>query len=491
MTSLFHLSPAFETSHALLSSYLEQHTLYQDVLNKTLRELEEEYTGATQILNVLLEAQRLIMLHESGLHENIVFFQFYQLNSLQSWSDYPTPPVADDLISSLAEKMYNLNPAKNDYAMIQTDEGVSAIVEEVVERLVKQGDKWNITFKDHLFKARLFDSITDEGLEHVADYTLSLWEPVTTRIAIVPGLPPTDLPDIDKDKETRFQKMTETISNKIRSGEIHFTLTCIPTMRDAEFDNIPYPDYLTLFFEMCDQPWEHINTAHQFLIGKLDSGKTLRFTNEDGTDLSMSIDGMTFANSIIARNVPGSEVFSAPVKDSVNGKVVAKGHFSPAGLYRGERVEDITLIFKDGKCIDADARIGKDILMKMIGTDEGSCYVGEIGIGTNPHLKQRVANILLVEKISGSFHIALGAAYSSKEYMGVPVNIDNGNHSQIHWDITTLLYGKKGCIYLDDTLLMKNGLYLAPELEVLNKGWACIPDTDRPDYWKDYKFNTL
>lgn len=491
MTQINTLSPAFEDNLSRLKDYLSCTTLYKKQINDLLHDLQSSYTSPSELLDTLLRTQRIIMIHESKCHEDGDFYEFYSKNTLQRWHDYSTPPVDGSLIQSLADKMYNLeDEKKNDYAMIQTDEGVSSVVECVVQRLVSEKKPWNISFKDQPFKAALFDKIPDQGLKALANYTLNIWKPVTKRIAIVPGLPADNLPDINKDKDSKFQTLTKDIMERIRSGEIHFTLTCIPTEHDAEFDDIPYKDYLKLFFEMCDQPWDEIDKAHQILIKQLNEGKILRFTNEDGTDLTMSIEGMTFANSLIARNVPGSEVFSAPVKESVNGKVVAKGHFSPSGSYRGERIEDITLEFQDGKCISAHANKGNKILNDILDTDDGSRYVGEIGIGTNPYLKQRVANILLVEKISGSFHIALGSAYNMTEYMGVPVKVDNGNKSQIHWDITTILFEKQGNIYLDNELIMENGLYTNPLLHILNTGWESIPEDSRPDYWKNYKFSS-
>jgi aminopeptidase len=96
-------------------------------------------------------------------------------------------------------------------------------------------------------------------------------------------------------------------------------------------------------------------------------------------------------------------------------------------------------------------------------------------------------NILLVEKVGGSFHLALGNAYTFNEYAGNPVKVDNGNRSLDHWDITTMLIGKQGVIELDGKPIMKDGLFLDPKLDILNRGWAAIPEDKRPDYWKSYK----
>src|SRR5690606_26445570 len=98
-----------------------------------------------------------------------------------------------------------------------------------------------------------------------------------------------------------------------------------------------------------------------------------------------------------------------------------------------------------------------------------------------------VANGLLVEKIGGSFHLALGACYTMKEYAGKPVNVDNGNKSSLHWDVTTMLHGKGGRIYLDGKMIMDDGKFIGPQYDVLNRGWAAIEENKRPAYWKNYK----
>jgi len=269
--------------------------------------------------------------------------------------------------------------------------------------------------------------------------------------------------------------------NKRRSsGEMFYTLTQIPTLKDSVIDQIPYSEYLTLFFEMCDQPWDQIGAAQAQLIAEFNAAKIVHITNNDGTDITMDIDGFTFANSLIAKNVPGSELFSAPRIDSTNGTIVAKGRFT-----RGEQViENLNLTFKDGVLVDYHADIGQDIFEHIINIDEGARRIGELGIGTNPHLKRHVANGLLVEKIGGSFHVALGAAYTYTEYMGVPVKMDNGNVSALHWDITTMLYGKDGRITLDGRVMMEDGFWTDPRYDVLNRGWAALPPGDVPDYWR-------
>jgi len=274
-------------------------------------------------------------------------------------------------------------------------------------------------------------------------------------------------------------------------------LTIIPSREDAQLDGIEYEDYLRLFFEACDQPWEEIKVAQTKLIEKFNKAKEVKITNDDGTDLIMSIKDMTFFNSTTSANIPGSEIFSAPIKDSVNGKLVAKGKFKE-GSYGV--IEDIELEFRGGKVVDFNARVGKDILETILDLDkdngEGSRFIGELGIGTNPHLTQHLINGLLVEKIAGSFHLALGnSLHCTLGDDARLANVNNGNvsHSNVHWDITTLLRGKNGKMILDGQVIQDNGLWVDEnsnpdsELAVLNYGWDAIEESKRPSWWVEYK----
>lgn len=481
------LSPAFAKRVDMLRALIREPTPYKKYLGRSLDSLQADYFNASELMNYLLEAQRLLHIHLLGVQDDEEIFAFYTSNAVRSWYQMKSPPAEPDLMQGLADQVYNMRTGMNDYAFIQTDDGVRKVVEIITERLVLEKHPFDVQFRDGDVRARLFHAAKEEGVRRLAQYHLDVWAPVTRRMAVVPGMVPNaDAPPAPENNRL-FEELTAPVFEKISKGDIHFTLTRIPTKLDADVDEVPYEDYLTLFFEMCDQPWEQISQAHNHLIKRLNADKDLHFTNSDGTDLRMSIEGMTFASSLTARNVPGSEVFSAPLLESVEGKIVAKGLFVPPGT-RGRVIRDITLEFKDGKCIAHDAVEGKDLLTRQLKKDEGSARIGEVGIGTNPHLRRHVSNGLLVEKIGGSFHVALGRAYQMTDYVGQPVKLDNGNRSRIHWDITTMLQGKEGRIEVDGESLMEEGLFLDPALEVLNKGWEAIPVAERPDYWKEYDF---
>ena len=178
-----------------------------------------------------------------------------------------------------------------------------------------------------------------------------------------------------------------------------------------------------------------------------------------GTDLKFSIEGIGAKSCIGKFNIPDGEVFTAPVKGSVNGYVT----FGPS-VYNGKSFDEIFLRYKEGKIIEAKSTTESSTrdLNRIFDTDEGARYPGEFAIGFNPNIQFPVGDILFDEKIKGSFHIANGICYENYA--------DNGNQSAIHWDVVQIQrpdYGG-GTIAIDGRIIRKDGIFIVPELEALN-----------------------
>ncbi|HEY8191823.1 MAG TPA: aminopeptidase, partial [Alphaproteobacteria bacterium] len=409
----------------------------------------KDFTDTDAMLAVMHGLQRLWKIFTAGLENDVAFRAAVDKECLALWRDFTAPPASLELQHALAAKLYNIRPSTKDVGFISLGISAREIGRWLVEKCIADKVPFLVQFSDPSFDALVLNHASDENIKKLATAFVAMTARANRRMAAASGMAEKDPVKANPAKDKLYQAGVKPYGERIRSGDMFFTLTVIPTRRDAEIDGLSYEEYTRLFFEMCDQPWEHITRAQAALIKELDAGKTLRMTNSDGTDVSMSIEGFTFCNSVIAKNVPGSEVFSAPRRDSVNGKVVAKGRF----IHDREVIENLTMEFENGHLVRWHAEHGQDAFEHAINLDEGARWVGEIGIGTNPHLKRHVANGLLVEKIGGSFHLALGAAYTLTEYAGVPVHVDNGNSSTLHWDITTMLHGKEGRMYLDGRLI--------------------------------------
>ena len=178
-----------------------------------------------------------------------------------------------------------------------------------------------------------------------------------------------------------------------------------------------------------------------------------------GTELTFNKKGIPALECSGDRNIPDGECFTCPVKDSVNGTIT----FNTETLYRGTIFSNIKLTFKDGKVVTAgaDSPANTKKLNEILDADEGARYIGEWSLAFNPYITEPMKDILFDEKIAGSFHLTPGQAYQEA---------DNGNRSQIHWDMVLMQDAAHGGgeIYFDDVLVRKDGLFVPAELKALN-----------------------
>src|SRR5260370_32059845 len=175
-----------------------------------------------------------------------------------------------------------------------------------------------------------------------------------------------------------------------------------------------------------------------------------------GTDLSFSIKGIGAKMCKGDRNIPDGEVFSCPVKNSINGRI----QFNTPTLYSGTKFENVRLGFKDGRVVEAEANNTRR-LNEILDTDPGARYTGEFSLGFNPHILNPMCDILFDEKIAGSLHLTPGQSYE---------DCDNGNRSAVHWDMVLIQRPEWGGgeVWFDGELIRKDGLFAPKDLKLLN-----------------------
>jgi aminopeptidase len=476
-------SPAIAERIDRLSEIALHPSLWQDEAQTVLALLQSPTPTLDATFDLLHRTQRIVQVIETGQENNQEFKDQLALVVAPTFGEFTSPPVSDELQTALADKLYNVTPRNGDYAVVDLGNTARTVGRIIGERLVQDQIPFDLKFYDPNFERLLMSYLDNSGIETLAQLYVDTCAPANKRILARASTPEEDIVELDATKSSHFGEAAAPVSQRLKNGDLFYTLTLIPTRKDAEIDELDYQEMLDIFFEMCDQPWQYISEAHEELIAEFDAAKEVRIVNDDGTDLTMSIEGFTFCNSLIAKNVPGSEIFSAPERESVNGTLVAKGRFvsdhAPTKI-----IEDLMLVFEDGEVIAFSAEKGADTFQEFLDRDPGNRFVGELGIGTNPRLKQHLLNGLLVEKIGGSFHLALGESYSYTEYGGKQVHVNNGNTSKDHWDITTMLHGKEGAILLDGRAVMEDGKFIDPKYDVLNRGWAAVPVEERPEHWR-------
>ncbi|WP_423363132.1 aminopeptidase [Mycoplasma sp. P36-A1] len=243
----------------------------------------------------------------------------------------------------------------------------------------------------------------------------------------------------------------------IRVNERKWVLLNYPTNMFANNAKMGFDEYQDFFYDvmLVDYPKMYENAKPlKELMDKTDKVRI----ESDTTNLTFSIKGI---NSVIcagSNNVPDGEVFTAPVKDSVNGHVQYNTITSASGV----EFKNVYLEVKDGKIIKATSETNNDKIESVFNTDEGARYFGEFALGLNPKINKPVGDILFDEKIYGSFHLTPGQAYE---------DANNGNNSAIHWDLVCIQTPEHGGgkIYFDDELVRENGDFVKNELKSLNK----------------------
>lgn len=266
-----------------------------------------------------------------------------------------------------------------------------------------------------------------------------------------------ELSDVPAPQQQIFD---QTILRKVHlDTRVKTTRWCVlrwPTFGMAQLANMSTEAFEKFFFEVASLDYLRMHRAMLPLKERMEACDQVRIKGPGETDLSFSIKEIPAICCDGKVNIPDGEVFTAPVRESINGVI----QYNVPSLYRGTTHENVRFEFKNGKIIKATSSQTKK-LNEVLDTDEGSRYIGEFAIGFNPYILKPMNDILFDEKIAGSFHLTPGQCYDEAS---------NGNKSSVHWDLVLIQrpeYGG-GEIWFDSTLIRKEGLFVVPDLKGLN-----------------------
>jgi aminopeptidase len=257
-----------------------------------------------------------------------------------------------------------------------------------------------------------------------------------------------ELTSCDPKKITQRAKITRKITDLVCNNQpnMHRTTIAFPCQalaQDAEMSLIEYENFV---YGACLQDWNKLSKRLHKIKNKFKENSTVHLKGQ-GVDLKFKVEGHLAKVDDGKENMPGGEIFMAPIKTTVNGHI----NFEYPSIRNGKEVTDIKLEFKDGKVINSSASKNQDFLQQMINTDENSQYIGEFGIGANPKITKYTKNLLFDEKISGTIHLALGATYKDNT---TPQTM---RESAIHWDIVKSM--KKAKMIVDNKIIQENGVW--------------------------------
>jgi len=263
-----------------------------------------------------------------------------------------------------------------------------------------------------------------------------------------------EVSDVPGDRVKLISRLMQPVLNH-RVGKTKWVVLRWPTPSMAQQAGLSTEKFEDFYFRVCTLDYSRMTPGMEALAGLMAKTDRVQIKGP-GTDLKFSIKGIGAKECGGLRNIPDGEVFSCPVKDSVEGVV----QYNAPTVYLGTSFDSIRLVFKKGKIVEGTAN-NTPRLNEILDSDEGSRYIGEFALGFNPHILEPMRDILFDEKIAGSFHFTPGQAYE---------DCGNGNKSQVHWDMVCIQrpdYGG-GEVWFDGKLIRKDGLFVPKSLQKLN-----------------------
>ncbi len=366
--------------------------------------------------------------------------------------------MQDERINALAKGLinYSVKLQKGEKILIEAKGIDYMLVNALIKEVFKVGAYPFVEIYDNRVTRELLFGETPELAKLKAKYDAFRMQEMDAYIGIRGGENCNELSDVpEKNMQIESEFYSHPVHHELRVKKTKWVVLRYPNQGMAQQAGMSTDAFENFYFNVCNLDYSKMDKAMDALKARLDRADKVRIVAKD-TDISFSIKGIGSKKCSGHCNIPDGEIYTAPVKDSVNGIIT----YNAPSIENGFKFENVSLTFKDGKIINATAN-DTEKLNSILDTDDGARYVGEFAFGVNPYINRPMGDILFDEKISGSIHFTPGACYD---------DCFNGNVSAIHWDlvqIQTKEYGG-GEIYIDGELIRKDGLFVPHDLTVLN-----------------------
>jgi len=364
--------------------------------------------------------------------------------------------MQDPRYDQLAEVLtgYSTRLQSGEKVLIDTFDVPVEIVVALIRKAREKGAIPLVNLQSNVVNRELLREAEENQYQLIAEYEMVRMKGVAAYIAVRGSNNITEQSDVPADRMKLAMKLLKPVLDQ-RVNKTKWVVLRWPTSSMAQMAGMSTEAFEDFFFRVCTLNYSKMEAAMKPLVALMNDTDRVRITGP-GTDLSFSVRGISTIACSGAHNIPDGEVFTSPVKDSVQGHI----QFNAPTIYQGTAFDSIKLAFKNGRVTDATgnnpARINE-----ILDTDDGARFIGEFALGFNPFILEPMRDILFDEKIAGSFHFTPGQAYDVA---------DNGNRSQVHWDLVCIQrpeYGG-GEIYFDDKLVRKDGKFVLAELKALN-----------------------
>lgn len=366
--------------------------------------------------------------------------------------------MKDPRIDLVAKNLINhsVRLQKGEKVLIAGNDDATPLLKALIKEAYAVGGIPFVKHAESELTKTLLMNTSEEQLTLMAESDLVLMRAADAYISIGSPRNNTTLGDVPADMMNLYKQYYMTpVHRKERVINTKWVIATFPNPSMAQSANMSTEAYEDFYYKVSSLDYSKLSAAMDPLVKLMEKTDKVRITGKD-TDLTFSIKDLPAIKCDGKLNVPDGEVYTAPVRDSVNGYIT----YNTPAVYLGATYENIRLEFKDGRIINATSNNTEE-LNKVFDIDEGARYVGEFAIGVNPYIISPMKNTLFDEKISGSIHFTPGNAYKEA---------NNRNTSAIHWDLVFIQrpeYGG-GEIYFDDVLIRKDGLFVLDELKALN-----------------------
>jgi len=309
-------------------------------------------------------------------------------------------------------------------------------------------------YNDESLLRQFVGNASDEQFARQAELHLELMKRADAYIGLRGSDNPFDMADI---KSSQMDKLNSIFYKPVHLEErvkrTRWVVLRYPNNGMAQLAETSQEAFEDFYYDVCCADYAKMSKAQDKLVALIEAADQVQIKSP-GTDLTFSLKGISVVKCDGKRNIPDGEVYTAPVRDSVNGTIT----YNTPSLYQGNLYNNISFEFKDGKIIKATCDGDQKKLNEILDTDDGSRNVGEFAIGVNPFILHPMKDTLFDEKIAGSFHFTPGQCYDEAP---------NGNQSAIHWDLVLIQrpdYGG-GEIYFDGKLIRKDGVFTDVSIE--------------------------
>lgn len=368
--------------------------------------------------------------------------------------------MKDPRVAKLADVLvgYSTRVQPGEKVLVEAYDIPDDVVTTLVERIAQAGGLPFVTVKRNSVLRALYRNASEEQMRLTGEFEKARMTEMDAYIGVRGSENSTELSDVPDD-HMKLQRSLwwNPVHSQTRVPHTKWVVLRWPTPSMAQQAGMSTEAFEDFYFDVCTFDYAKLDPVIAPLQQRMDQTDQVRLTGP-GTDLRFSIKDIPTIPCTGNANIPDGEIFTAPVRDSVNGMIA----FNTPTIYQGAVFEGVTLHFAQGKIVRATSAGGTEpMLNQILDSDEGARYVGEFSLGFNPYVMQPMKDILFDEKIAGSFHFTPGGAYDEAF---------NGNRSTVHWDMVFIQRPEFGGgeVYFDDVLVRKDGLFVPEDLLPLN-----------------------